>query len=115
MTSASRFSAKRVAEVAVLTAMAAGIFGMTAPGAAQAAGTSPSKNNCYTQWFNTAWSQKCPSPGSAFAGKYESSVNCSAQGRRYLPVGRVQFSTATKSGEDCAFSVSDGKITYSIG
>lgn len=109
---ARRISVKKLGEAALLTAMAGGIFGLAAPGTAQAAGTSGTVAGCYTQWWNTAWAQKCPSPGAVFTGTYQSSVNCSVTGTRYLTVGRAQHSTGTVSGSDCAFSASNGKIIY---
>jgi len=79
-----------------------------------AAGTSGTAYNCYTQWWNTAWAQKCNRGGAHYAGTYESSVKCSAQGTRYLTKFRLQKSTATYSGADCTFSASAGDIFYWI-
>ncbi|MFF5073796.1 hypothetical protein ACFY2R_22000 [Micromonospora olivasterospora] len=77
-----------------------------------AAGTSSPVFNCYTQWWNTAWAQKCDSPGAKYAGTYVSGVACSAQADKSMSIGRVQGSTATVSGTDCTFGASNGWITY---
>jgi hypothetical protein len=111
---ARRVSARTLGELAALFALSLGIAGLAAPGTAQAAGTSSSVMNCYTQWWNTAWAQKCSAPGAAFTGSFESKIACSAQGDKYLTVGRAQHSTATVSGSDCAHSASNGSITYYV-
>lgn len=110
----SSISLRRLAQAAVLGLLTAGALAMGGP-SATAAGTSEPIFNCYTQWWNTAWAQKCdPDKGGAkWAGTYESSISCSAQGTRYLTKGRLQGSTTTTySGSDCTFSASNGKITY---
>lgn len=106
------FSTDRIKQVAVLGALAAGVFGFVISGPASAAGTSSSSYNCYTQWWNPAWAQKCGSGGASVVGNYESSVSCSAQGTRYKNVYRLAGSTSTAKGSDCTFSVGNGKIRY---
>ncbi|MFC8901901.1 hypothetical protein, partial [Micromonospora sp. NPDC057140] len=68
--------------------------------------------NCYTQWWNTAWAQKCDSPGAKYAGTYVSGVDCSLQSSKSMRVVRTQGSTSTVSGTDCTFSASNGWISY---
>ncbi len=108
----SRLAGKRVVQAAVLGLLASGAIGLTAAAPATASGTSNVVFNCYTQWWNTAWAQKCFSPGAKWAGHYYSTVDCSAQGSRLLKKFRVQNSTTTYSGGDCTFSVGNGKMTY---
>ncbi|QOC94171.1 hypothetical protein [Micromonospora craniellae] len=103
---------KRVAQTAVLGLLAAGTAGMVATSPAFAAGTSSKVFNCYTEWWNTAWAQKCSAPGATWAGAYDSGVACSAQADKSMRVGRTQGSTNTVSGTDCTFGASNGWITY---
>lgn len=104
-------STRKLTQAAVLGLLTAGAIAIGGP-SATAAGTSAPIFNCYTQWWNTAWAQKCNSPGAKWAGTYESPISCSAQGTRYLTKFRPQGSTTTYSGPDCTFSASNGRITY---
>ncbi|RNL87811.1 hypothetical protein EFE23_26545 [Micromonospora solifontis] len=97
----------------MLGLLGVGAVGLTATTPAVAAGTSNSIFNCYTQWWNTAWAQKCSSPGAKYAGTYTSGVACSSQADKSMSIGRAQYSTATYSGTDCTFGASNGWITYS--
>jgi hypothetical protein len=97
--------------VAALSILAFGATMTAATAPAIASGTSSSHYGCYTEWWNTAWAQKCPS-GAQVVGNYESSVYCSAQGTRYLTKYRLAGNSTTYSGSDCAFSVSNGTLTY---
>ncbi|GAA1641889.1 hypothetical protein ACFQY4_22535 [Catellatospora bangladeshensis] len=106
-----RLTAKKVAQAAVLGALAAGTFGLGA-NAAVAQGATGDVYNCYTQWWNTAWAQKCYSAGAEATGTYESTIDCSVTGRRYLPKFRRVGSTTTYPGVDCTFSASNGDIYY---
>ncbi|GAB3801752.1 hypothetical protein [Micromonospora zhanjiangensis] len=106
-----RSVSKRATRVAVLGLLAAGATGAIATSPAFAAGTSDTVGNCYTQWWNTAWAQKCPAPGAKWTETYESGITCSAQGGRTLTVGRAKGSTSTVNGSDCTFSASNGWIT----
>lgn len=108
----SRTAAKRIAQVAVLGLLAAGAVGVTATAPAVAGGMSTTVFNCYTQWWNTAWAQKCNSPGAKYTGTYVSGVACSSQTDKAMSKVRLQGSTTTYSGTDCTFSASDGWITY---
>lgn len=103
---------RRVAQVAVLGLLAMGSVGLTATTPAFASGTSDTKFNCYTQWWNTAWAQKCPS-GATWTGVYTSGVVCSSQTDKSMAVVRVQGSNTVESGDDCSHSASDGWISYS--
>jgi hypothetical protein len=104
---------KRIAQGAILGLLALGTIGVTAAAPANAAGTSAPIFNCYTQWWNTAWAQKCSSPGAKFAGTYYSGVTCSGlDGDGLMSVVRTKGSTATRSGGDCLYSASDGWIDY---
>ena len=108
----SRVARKQVAQAAVLGLLAFGAVGVTATAPAVAAGTSSSVFNCYTQWWNTAWAQKCNSPGAKYTGTYVSGVACSAQADKSMSHVRLQGSTATYSGTSCTFGASSGWITY---
>jgi hypothetical protein len=101
-----------VRQALALGLLAVGFVGFSATAPASAAGTSNVEYNCYTQWWNTAWAQKCGTGGADFYGYYQSSVSCSAQGTRTLTVQRGAGSTGTVSGPDCTFSVSNGKMDY---
>lgn len=103
---------KRVAQATALAMLSAGAVGMMAAGPAAAAGTSSKIFNCYTQWWNTAWAQKCDSPGAQYAGTYVSGVACSSEPDKTMSKGRTQGSTATYSGSDCTFGASNGWISY---
>lgn len=103
---------RRVAQVAVLGLLAAGAVGVTATAPAAASGTSSKTFNCYTQWWNTAWAQKCDSPGAKYTGTYQSGVACSAESDKSFYKVRLQGSTATYSGSDCTFGASNGWISY---
>ncbi|MFF3867201.1 hypothetical protein [Micromonospora sp. NPDC001898] len=103
---------KRVAQAAALGMLVAGTAGMMATTPAFAAGTSTKVFNCYTQWWNTAWAQKCDAPGAKYAGAYVSGVECSAQPDKDITVGRAQGSTSTSNGTDCTFGANNGWITY---
>jgi hypothetical protein len=100
-----------LAQLAVLGLLVFGATLLTGT-SASAQGTSSRVYNCYTQWWNTAWAQRCAQPGAAWAGGYESTVSCSLQGTRSLSVRRSQGSVADFPGADCTFSVSNGQIRY---
>lgn len=102
---------KHVVKAAVLVALLVGAVGMTATNPAVAAGTSGKIFNCYTQWWNTAWAQKC-SPGATWTGRYVSGIACSLQADKTLAVVRLQGSTATYSGSQCLVGASNGWISY---
>lgn len=108
-----RSSRKRIGQALVLGLLGVGAVGLTATTPAVAAGTSNSIFNCYTEWWNTAWAQKCSSPGAKYAGTYTSGIACSSQTDKSMSIGRAQYSTATYSGTDCTFGASNGWITYS--
>ncbi|MDG4766782.1 hypothetical protein O7632_22160 [Solwaraspora sp. WMMD406] len=103
---------KRAVQAGVLALLAAGAFSLTATGPAVAGGTSGSVFNCYTQWWNTAWAQKCGAPGAKYTGTYVSGIGCSAQSGKRIDVVRVQGSRGTVSGPDCTFSANNGWISY---
>jgi hypothetical protein len=106
---------KRLAQAAVLGILSLGAVGVTTMGAvapAAARGTSGEVLNCWTQWWNTAWAQKCSSAGAAFTGTYISRVACSSEPDKSLRVGRAKGSTKDMPGADCSFRVSNGRITY---
>ena len=108
----SRRLGKRVAQAAVLGLFAAGTAGVMVTSPAFAADKSSSVFNCYTQWWNTAWAQKCNTPGAKYAGTYVSGVACSAQSDKSMTQGRVRGSRDTRYGADCTFGASNGWITY---
>ncbi len=91
--------------------LAASAIAVSATAPASAAGTSKTHYGCYTQWWNTAWAQKCPT-GNTVVGTFESSVACSAQGTRYLSKYRLPGSTTQYDGADCTFSASNGDLRY---
>ncbi|NIL59535.1 hypothetical protein [Salinispora arenicola] len=99
--------------MAALGLLAAGAVGLTAAGPAAAAGTSDPRNNCYTQWWNTAWAQKCGSAGASDQGLYTSTAHCSGVDRlRTLTEYRKYRDDFTAKGSDCLWSVKDGLISY---
>ncbi|MFC4149035.1 hypothetical protein ACFO0M_22505 [Micromonospora mangrovi] len=108
----SRLTGKRVVQAAVLGLLAGGTVGLTATAPAAASGTSTTVFNCYTQWWNTAWAQKCSSPGAKYSGAYYSGVACSYQTDKSMRKVRSAGSTTTYSGTDCTYSASNGWISY---
>lgn len=105
---------KRARKAAALGLLAAGSLALTTGAPAVAAGTSGTVFNCYTQWWNTAWAQKCDSPGAKYTGSYYSGVACSSQTDKSMKVVRLQGSRTTQSGTDCTFGASNGWITYDV-
>lgn len=103
---------KSTVQAVALTALAAGAIAVSATAPASAAGTSTSHYNCYTQWWNTAWAQKCAAGGADVVGWYESTVSCSSQPDKYLDKYRLAGNATTYSGVDCSFSVSNGQLSY---
>lgn len=103
--------AAKTLKVGVISALTVTAFAITAP-AAFAAGQSGKVNNCYTQWWTTAWAQKCDSPGASVAGNYTSIVDCSKPqvSDRSLTLNRSKDSTDTISGEDCLYGINTGYI-----
>lgn len=104
-------SSKAVRQAATFAALVVGVVGIGISSPASGAGTSNKSYNCYTQWWNTAWAQKCDG-GAAVVGRFESSVSCSAQGTRYLTTYRLKGDDRVVKGSDCTFSASNGKLTY---
>lgn len=101
-----------VLKVGALSALTITAFAVAAP-PAFGAGTSGKVNNCYTQWWNTAWAQKCDSPGASVSGNYTSIVDCSAPEipDRSMNVNRSLNSTDTVSGySNCAWGINTGYI-----
>lgn len=106
-----RDTRKYVKHAVMLGALVVGVVGFGVSSPASAGGTSNTTYNCYTQWWSTAWAQKCPN-GATKVGNYESSVSCSAQGTRYKTVYRLAGDSRSLDGADCTFSVGNGKLTY---
>ncbi|MFF5230965.1 hypothetical protein [Dactylosporangium sp. NPDC000521] len=103
---------KSVVKVSALSALTLAAF-MVATPAAFAAGTSGKVNNCYTQWWNTAWAQKCDAPGASVSGNYTSIVDCSAPEipDRSMNVTRSTNSTDTVPGySNCIYGINTGYI-----
>ncbi len=108
-----RFSESKFKQLAVIGALAAGVVAFTATGPATAAGTSSSENNCYTQWWNTAWAQKCGSGGARVGGVYDSWVTCDPLSTHpHLIQNRPRGNTQTFSGDDCGVKAFNGKIDF---
>lgn len=107
-----QFTVRRAGQATVLAVLALGVAGVIAAVPANAAGTSSSAYNCYTQWWNTAWAQKCGSGGADKFGTYESKADCNNESDKYLTKLRNQGSTAVYSGSDCSFKVNSGSIIY---
>lgn len=107
-----RSAGKLVAQSAILLALFIGAVGITTTGPAAAEGKSKTIFNCYTQWWNTAWAQRCDNPGSEWAGVYRSGIICSLQGTRTITVVRAQHDRRDAKGPDCTFSASNGTISY---
>lgn len=108
----SRAAGRMIAQMGVLGLLAVGAVGVTATAPALASGTSDTMFNCYTQWWNTAWAQKCPN-GATWSGVYVSGVSCSGvDSDGYMEIARAQGSTAVYSGDDCIYSASDGWMSY---
>ncbi|MER7169590.1 hypothetical protein ABT336_26485 [Micromonospora sp. NPDC000207] len=103
---------KRIAQAAVLGLLTASATGMMATNSAFAAGSSSKTFNCYTQWWTTAWAQKCDAPGAQYAGTYISGIACSAQTDKSFDRVRPQGSTTTVPGTDCTFGASNGWLNY---
>ncbi|HEY0698623.1 MAG TPA: hypothetical protein VGD43_12535 [Micromonospora sp.] len=106
------FTARSIAKAGVLGLLAAGAIGIGLNTPALAGGTSTSSYNCYTQWWNTAWAQKCGGSGAAVVGWYRSDAYCSYEADKWLEKYRLPGSTATYSGTSCTFSVTGGRLTY---
>ncbi len=104
--------AKKSVKTATVSMLAAGVVVVGLPGIANAAGTSPKANNCYTQWWNTSWGQRCDLPGATLAGDYTSTVRCDLPEipNRSMTINRVYLSTQLYYGVDCMYGASEGKI-----
>ncbi len=105
-------AAVNVLKVSALSVLSITAFAVAAP-AAFGSGTSGKVNNCYTQWYNTAWAQKCDSPGASVAGNYTSIVDCSAPEApdRSMSVTRSKNSTDTVPGySNCYYGINTGYI-----
>jgi hypothetical protein len=107
-----RSAAAKVIKASALSALTVAAFAVAAP-AAFGAGSSGKVNNCYTQWWRTAWAQKCDAPGASVAGNYTSIVDCRAPEvpDRTMNVNRSLHSTDTVPGySDCAYGINTAYI-----
>lgn len=105
---------KLAAKTAVLGLLTAGVVtaGPTSP--TSAAGTSNTVLNCYTQWWSTAWAQRCYSGGADVAGRYRSRIFCGVPSGipLQITVPRSQGSTSDEKGPDCVSFAFNGSIVY---
>ena len=104
--------AARVMKATMAGLFTAGIIALGIAGPAAAGGTSSSDFNCYTQWWNTAWAQKCYSGGADTTGNFQSGIECTAQFDKSFTKWRVAYSTATYSGVSCTFAADKGWLHY---
>lgn len=87
-------SLSRAGRLMLMGALAVPVATVFTSTAALAAGTSPSTNGCYVQWYNTAWNAKC-APASV-SGEYQAHVSRADQGDYVGPYryqGRGSYST----------------------
>ncbi|MDQ1306997.1 MAG: hypothetical protein QG671_2829 [Actinomycetota bacterium] len=97
----------------LLSVVGIGLASVGLAPAASAGGTSSSVYGCYTQWWNTAWAQKCSSGSPSQPGIYLSTAYCKAGFDQIVQRHRYPGESETFNGNDCSIKVTGGKIEHS--